>query len=576
MGIQTLNGKTVLRKLFRAPFSSFSTVTVLFLFLLSSCQGTPTNTATTSTESSATETASNSCPHKGGTMVMTYKDDISTLDPAIGYDWQNWSMIKSIFGRLLDYKPGTTEIVPSLAESYTVSKDGKTFSFKLRPGVKFHNGREMTAEDVKYSFERTIDPKTKSPGQGFYSNILGYDDMVAGKATTLSGVKIPDSKTVEITLKQPDASFLHIVAINFSAVVPKEAVAKYGEDFGKNPVGTGPYKFVSWDLGKQLVLERNPDYFESCVPNLDKIVFEVGQEPTVAMLRLERGEVDVLGDGIPPARFVDFSSNAKTKDLVVRGTQMQTGYIAMNTRIAPFDNVKVRQAVNMAINKDKIVQIINGRAEVANQVLPPLMPGYDPNFKGYEYSPEKAKALLAEAGFPNGFSTQLFANNTDPNPRIVQSIQQDLAAIGIKAELKTQAQATVIAAGGDEKGAPMIWSGGMAWIADFPDPANFYWPILACSANTPGTWNWSWYCNESLDQMAKEADAMVNPDQQEQRIAKYRELFGEVMADAPWVPIFHEERVTAHSTRMAGDPKVWLDPVRVPINYEQVYAKPGS
>ena len=146
------------------------------------------------------------------------------------------------------------------------------WEFTLRPGVKFHNGREMTAEDVKYSFERTIDPKTKSPGQGFYSNILGYDDMVAGKATTLSGVKIPDSKTVEITLKQPDASFLHIVAINFSAVVPKEEVAKYGEDFGKNPVGTGPYKFVSWDLGKQLVLERNPGYRErvyDAEPNAD-------------------------------------------------------------------------------------------------------------------------------------------------------------------------------------------------------------------------------------------------------------------------------------------------------------------
>lgn len=576
MRIQISSLGTVLKKLFRKPFWAIFAIATAFMFLLGSCQGSSSNTASSSGESPAAQTADNPCPQNGGTMTMTYKDDISTLDPAIGYDWQNWSMIKSLFGRLLDYKPGTTEIVPSLAESYTVSEDGKTFTFKLRPNVKFHNGREVTAEDVVYSFQRTIDPKTKSPGQGFYSNVVGFDELAGGKTQSLTGVKAIDPSTVQITLKQPDASFLHIVAINFSAIVPKEEVAKYGEDFGKHPVGTGPYKFVSWDLGKQLTLERNPAYFEACVPHLDRIVFEVGQEPTVAMLRLERGEVDVLGDGIPPARFVDFSGNPKTKDLVVRGTQMQTGYVAMNTRIEPFNNVKVRQAMNMAINKDKVVQIINGRAAVANQVLPPLMPGYDPNYKGYEYSPEKAKALLAEAGFPNGFSTQLFANNTDPNPRIVQLIQQDLAAVGIKAELKTQAQATVIAAGGNEKGAPLIWSGGMAWIADFPDPANFYWPILACTANTPGTWNWSWYCNKSLDTMAKAADAMVKPEQKEQRIAKYREVFGKVMEDAPWVPIFNEERVTAHSDRMAGDPKVWLDPVRVPINYEYVYAKSGS
>ncbi|MBD2463712.1 ABC transporter substrate-binding protein [Oscillatoria sp. FACHB-1407] len=505
-------------------------------------------------------------------MVMTWKDDVSTLDPAIGYDWQNWSMIKSLFGRLLDYEPGTTNIVPSLAESYTVSDDGKTYTFKLRPDVTFHNGRAMTAEDVKYSFERTINPETKSPGQGFYNNIVGFDEFVGGQADSVEGVKVIDPQTVEIQLQEPDAAFLHIVAINFSAVVPKEEVEKYGEDFGKNPVGTGPYRFVSWELGKQIVFERNPDYFAACTPKLDRLVFEIGQDPTIALLRLERGEVDVLGDGIPPSRFVDFSN--KNQDLVVRGTQMQTGYIAINTRMEPFNDVRVRQALNMAINKERIVQVVNGRAAVANQVLPPLMPGYDPNYTGYEYNPEQAKALLAEAGFPNGFTTQLFANNTDPNPRIAQLIQQDLAAVGITVELKTQAQATVISAGGEENGAPLVWSGGMAWIADYPDPSNFYWPILSCAAIAPGTWNWSWYCNESLDAMAKQADAMVAADQQEARTEMYRDLFIKVMEDAPWVPIFNEERVTAHSTRMAGDKEVWLDPVRVPINYEHVYAKP--
>ncbi len=216
----------------------------------------------------------------------------------------------------------------------------------------------------------------------------------------------------------------------------------------------------------------------------------------MALLRLQRGEVDILGDGIPPARFLQVKNDPKNADLIIEGGQLHTGYVSMNVRIKPFDNKKVRQAVNMAINKQRVCKIINNRAVPANQPLPPAMPGYDKKYKGYAFDPAKAKALMAEAGLPDGFTTELYANNTDPNPRIAQAIQQDLAEIGIKAEIKTLAQSTVIAAGGEEDQAPMIWSGGMAWIADFPDPSNFYGPILGCGGAVKGGWNWAWYCNE--------------------------------------------------------------------------------
>src|SRR6185312_5210757 len=149
-------------------------------------------------------------PKQGGSMIVTYKDDVSTLDPAIGYDWQNWSMIKSLYSRLMDDKPGTTELTPDLAESYSISSDGLTYTFKLRQGVKFHNGRVMTADDVAYSYNRAVDPKTQSPGQGFFKAIAGYDDMAAGKATSLSGVKVIDPNTIAITLSKPDATFLQV------------------------------------------------------------------------------------------------------------------------------------------------------------------------------------------------------------------------------------------------------------------------------------------------------------------------------------------------------------------------------
>jgi oligopeptide transport system substrate-binding protein len=508
---------------------------------------------------------------QGGAITVTYKDDVATLDPAIGYDWQNWSMIKSLFDGLMDYEPGTTTLRPELAESYDISPDGKTFTFKLRHGVKFHNGREMTADDVKYSLDRVTNPKTQSPGAGFFASIKGYDAVAAGTSESLEGVTVVDPYTVKFELTRPDATFLHVMAINFAHVVPKEEVEKYGADFGKHPVGTGAYKLTDWTLGQHLIFERNPDYWRKGLPHLDKITFEVGQEPIVALLRLQKGEVDIAGDGIPPAKFQEVMADPAQKAGVVEGGQLHTGYITMNTQMAPFDNVKVRQAVNMAINKDRIVQLINNRAVPANQPLPPSMPGYDKAFKGYAYDVAKAKALLAEAGHPDGFETELFAMNTDPNPRIAQAIQQDLAAVGIKASIQSLAQANVIAAGGDKAGAPMIWSGGMAWIADFPDPSNFYGPILGCGGAVAGGWNWSWYCNKDLDTKAAEADSITDPAKGEERNKMWSAIYDKIMEDAPWAPVFNEQRFTIKSPRMGGDDKLYVDPVHIPIQYNYIY-----
>ena len=492
---------------------------------------------------------------QGGQMIVTYKDDISTLDPAIGYDWQNWSIIKSLFDGLMDYAPGTTDLVPDLAESYELSPDGLTYTFKLRPGVKFHNGRELTAEDIKYSIERVLDPVTQSPGAGFFAS--------------LDHIEVPDPGTVVFRLSRPDATFLHVMAINFAHAVPKEEVERFGADFGKHPIGTGAFRMAEWTLGQRLVLERNKDYYKPGLPRLDTVIFEVGQEPLVALLRLQRGEADILGDPIPPAKFLEVKNDPKWGKNIVEGGQLHTGYVTMNVNVPPFDKKEVRQAVNHAINKDRIIRIINGRAVPASQPLPPAMPGYAKDYAGYAYDPEKAKALLAQAGVPEGVETELFANNTDPNPRIAQAIQQDLAAVGIKAELKTLAQANVIAAGGEERGAPMIWSGGMAWIADFPDPSNFYGPILGCGGAVPGGWNWSWYCNEELE---KKAIAALGMTDREQRLQVIREIFRTLMDEAVWVPVYNGQYDIAHSEALQGKPTDFAHPEHT-IRYERLWKK---
>ena len=335
----------------------------------------------------------------GGSITITYKDDVATLDPAIGYDWQNWSMIKSLFDGLMDYTPGTTDLRPGLAESYEISEDGLIYTFKLRAGVKFHNGREMTAEDVKYSLDRVTNPETQSPGAGFFGAIAGFENAGPGG---LSGVEVIDPLTVKITLSRPDATFLHVMALNFASVVPKEAVDEAGADFGKKPVGTGAYKLAEWTLGQRLVFEKNADYWRPGVPFLDSIVFEVGQEPVVALLRLQNGEVDLPGDGIPPAKFQEVMADPAQAARVVQGGQLQTGYITLNVTTPPLDKLEVRKAINMAINKERITQIINGRAIPANQPLPPSMPGYTEGYAGYPSDPEGAKKLLADAGLADG------------------------------------------------------------------------------------------------------------------------------------------------------------------------------
>lgn len=513
---------------------------------------------------------------QGGSMIVTYQEDVATLDPAIGYDWQNWSMIKSLFDGLMGYEPGSTTLRPELAESYDIDKDGTRFTFHLRDGITFHNGREITAEDVKYSLERTINPKTKSPGAGFFSMIEGFESWNSGEGDGLSGVKVVDDKTVEITLNRPDATFLHVMALNFGLIVPKEAVEAAGEDFGRQPVGSGAYELAEWTPGQRIVFKRFDDYWRDGVPKLDKITFDIGLEPTVALLRLQNGEADVLGDGIPPAQFLQVMNDPAQKENVIEGGQLHTGYVTMNVEMEPFDQLEVRKAVNMAINKDRVLKIVNGRAVAANQPLPPTMPGYAEDYEGYPFDPDKAREMLADAGFEDGFSTELYVMNTDPNPRIAQSIQQDLSAIGIEAEIRSLAQANVIAAGGEKDQAPMIWSGGMAWIADFPDPSNFYGPILGCDGAVPGGWNWSWYCNEDLDARAAKADSITDPERSDERIDMWRQIYLDVMADGVWAPVFNEQRFTYKSDKMAGDASLFTDPVHIPVNYDYVHVEKGE
>jgi ABC-type transport system substrate-binding protein len=501
-------------------------------------------------EAPAAATPQAMTPQKGGSLTVAYKDDLATLDPAIGYDWTNWPAEKMVFDGLLDYDDGTT-IQPRIAESLPeVNADATVYTFKLRPGVKFSNGREVNADDVVYSITRVLDPKTGSPGSGFYVGIEGAQEFIDGKATTVEGIKALDPSTVQFTLSSPDVTFLNKLALNFAFIVPKEEVEKAGENFGHAPVGTGPYLLKEWKTGEYLTFERNPDYFFEGRPYIDKITIQVGVAPDVALLRLEKGEIDLMGDPPPGADWARISADPTWKERLEIQPQVSTIYIAINTTAKPFDNVKVRQALNHAIDKQRIVQLLNGRATTANQVLPPLMPGYDTAYEGYAYDPEKAKALLAEAGLADGFETSIHCIAVDPQPKLCESIQQDLAKVGIKLAINTLAAPNVIDDAGNGK-PPLTWSGGLAWIQDYPDPDDFYAPILGCDSNVPGGWNWPRYCNKDLHAKSLELLAMTDRDA---RLEAYKPLFKSIMDEAPWVPVINGQYTIAHSDKLHGQP----------------------
>mgnify|MGYP002382275413 CR=1 FL=1 len=522
---------------------------LVFMLLLAACGG-PAPAAAPATEQAASSAGEALTPQPGGEIVVAYKDDLATLDPAIGYDWTNWPAIKMVFDGLLGYDSGTTLEPRIAAEMPTVSDDGLTYTFKIRPGVKFSNGREVTADDVVYTITRVLDPATASPGAGFYVGIKGAQEFIDGSATSVEGVRAVDPQTVEFTLATPDATFMNKMALNFAFIVAKEAVDAAGQDFGRQPVGTGPFTLKEWKSGEYLVFERNPNYFREGMPYLDKITIRVGIEPSVAVLQLEKGDIQLMGDPPPGAEWARIKADPAWANRIEVQPKVNTTYIAINTTTPPFDNVKVRQALNHAIDKQRIVQLLNGRADVANQILPALMPGYDPDYKGYEFDPEKAKALLTEAGFPDGFETTIQCIAVDPQPKLCESFQQDLAKVGIKLNIETLAAPSVIENAGNGAN-PLTWSGGLAWTQDYPDPDDFYAPILGCDSNVAGGWNWSRYCNEELHAKSKELLAMTD---RTARMEAYKPFFKTLMDDAVWVPVIADQYNVAHSEKLHGQP----------------------
>ncbi|SHK80817.1 ABC transporter substrate-binding protein [Desulforamulus aeronauticus] len=460
------------------------------------------------------------------------------LDPAFVDDGESANPIVNIYDGLVRYKTGSTEIEPALATEWSPSADGKEWTFKLRQGVKFHDGTPFNADAVVFSVSRQLPPQR--------TDAMPYASFTFGPVEKVEKV---DDYTVKFVLSEPYAPFLANLAMALAApIVSPAAVEKYGDKFIENPVGTGPFKFVQWKKGEQIVLEANKEYWDGA-PKLDKLVYKFIKENSVRASELRTGSIQAM-NGLDP-NDVKMLEDAGLS--VIKNPGMNINYLGFFCNKKPFNDPKLRLAVSHAINRENLINFLyQGLAELPNSVLPSFMPGHDKSLQAPEYNPEKAKQLLAEAGYANGLKVTLltYSNVRPYNPvggdKLAAAIQADLRKVGIEAEIKTYPWKEY-----KEIYTPEIVEAGdfmlYGWIGDNGDPDNFL--SLLETKEIKSTLNAAKYSNKKVDELLVKARTA---QKQEERNAAYSELQKIVQDEAPWVFLGHSKDMAAVSKNVEG------------------------
>jgi peptide/nickel transport system substrate-binding protein/oligopeptide transport system substrate-binding protein len=492
--------------------------------------------------------------------------DPKTLDPARVSDIYSLSVSQQIFDGLVQYDQALT-IVPALAEFWRASRDGLVWTFNLRRGVRFHHGREVTADDVVYSFTRILDSKTHSGAAELFLSVKGAREFRDGRAKSVAGLVALDRRTVQVTLDDNVAPFVAIAAVGHAKIVPRDLVEAQGEAFGSHPVGTGPFKFVRWDRGKEIALDANPEYFDGA-PRLSRLVFRIfpGEQRDAMQDEFQKGNLE---DAPVPAR-VDRRAVATSGGYIyVKRPMINVRFYGFNTRTKPLNDRRVRQAIIQAIDREAIVEgIYLGQVAFARGILPPGMLGFNPGLAGYPYSPQTTRDLLADAGYPGGrglppLTIWSGARQAD----IVREhalIKKWLATVGITADFQYNTDWLAFSKLLDEGKAPIFL---YAWYADVPDPDNFLTKLF----HSKSPRNFFGYANPIVDELL--AGARAAGDIQ-RRVELYRKAEQLILDDAPIIPVFHRayERLFQPYVRSVevnglGDPyipmrKIWLERTR--------------
>lgn len=461
--------------------------------------------------------------------------DPPTLDPALSTDTTSGAVVLKIHDGLVQFDPETLQVVPAVAASWTVSENGLEYTFNLRKDVFFHNGRQVTALDVKRSFERVLDPATKSGRTFVLDPIKGAQAFMNRESDSVQGIEVLADDIVKLTLNEPFAPFLAQLCMEAASIIPVEE-CRDDVTFSARSVGCGPFRFVSWKHDVEIVLESFPEYYGG-KPFIDRLRYRIIQSVPTAFEEYKAGGLDML-DQIPTGQ-IQAVRKRYPADVKI-WPYLSIYYIGMNLTRPPFqDNVKLRQAMNYAIDRDKICKAVKeGLAYPVAGVLPPGIPGYDPDRRGYPYDPQKARRLMAEAGYPEGqgLPELVLWHNRDPRHRLIgQCIQYYLGKIGVRIRLKNVEWAAYIEAV-DEAEPDMF---RMGWVADYPDADNFLYTLL--NSNQFGSaGNYARFRHPEFDALTARAKRISDP---EERINCYRRAETIAIREAPWIFIYYEREL---------------------------------
>lgn len=474
------------------------------------------------------------------TVVIGLLAEPVTFDPTQIGDLNTSRVVRRIYEGLTGFVYGTYDIEPRLAESWEISEDGLQYTFKLRDGVVFHDGTPFNAEAVKYSYERQTDPAHQARGSLTYryaSNYLG----------NVESIDVIDDLTVRFTLKQPQAPFLQYLTNLTLSIVSPTALAKYVDDIAQNPSGTGPYKLVKWEPGVKAVLAANDKYYRG-TSEIETLIYVPVIEAQARLSAISTGEIDLTYD-VPVDSLESLRENP---DVVVKtGLSAHVWYVVLNTQLSdpPFDNKLVRQAMNYAVDKGAIVDnILKGTGEVSSSPLSPIYGGYyNRDVKKYPYDLEKARELLAEAGYPDGFKCEFLVPESGSGMQspveMGTFIQANLKDVGIDCSIKTMEWGAYLA---EYRNSPQMAE--MSWNATMGDPDYVMYLLFHSSANPPG-WNAGWYANAQVDALLSEARVVSDGDR---RRELYLEAQAIVAEDAPWLFVNHGQQIVVHTARLKG------------------------
>ena len=475
-----------------------------------------------------------------GVLIVAQIAEPKSLDPHAVTAVNDFRILMNVYDGLVRYKPGSLEVEPALAESWTVSDDGTVYTFTLRDGVTFHDGSALDAEAVKFNFDRMLDESHPFHDTGPFplSFFFGSVDIV----------EAPDPKTVVFRLKEPYAPFLSNLAYPTGLIVSPAAVEEHGEDFGRNPSGTGPFKFVEWESNAKVVVEANPDYWGGA-PDLKAVVFRPITDANTRVAEMLSGGIDVMVE-VPPDNLSTFADDASYTVFEQAGPHLW--FLILNAKEGPMADRKVRQAVNYAIDKKALVEnVLQGTAAIAAGPTPPAVAwAYNEALEPYPHDPEKAKALLKEAGAEGAsltfYVTEGGSGMLDPIA-MGSAIQADLAEVGLDVTIETYEWNTFLGKvnPGLEGKADMA---EMAWMTNDPDTL----PYLALRTDAfpdKGGFNSGYYSNPKVDTLLE--DARKATDQAE-RARLYKEMQEIVHEDAPWAFIANWKQNAVTSTRVEG------------------------